>query len=336
MPDGLKRLHHSGQAHFLTFSCYRRKSLLAEMDMQDAFLETLELTRRRFNFRVYGYVVMPEHVHLLVSEPEASLLAKAMQMLKKNVSIEARKKGMDQGGKRHFWLERYFDHNVRNEDGFITQLKYIHRNPVKRGLCAAKVDWKWSSFRDWALGEMGVVEVESEIFAARREAKRLDTPRHRNLNPATNRRAPSLRRFLPHGRESRNLNRRFQEPAHKLLRSPARFAKNAKRTGYGRSTPSQLSCLRSTLRAPSLRLFSVAWAGKHRPKWAICEPALKLSRSPARLAKNAKRTGHGRSTPSQLSGFRSTLRAPSLRRFLPHGRESTDPNGRSANPLSSF
>ena len=74
MPDGLKRLHHSGQAHFLTFSCYHRLPLLAEMNMEDSFLEALEETRRRFGFRVYGYVVMPEHVHLLISEPEQGLL----------------------------------------------------------------------------------------------------------------------------------------------------------------------------------------------------------------------------------------------------------------------
>ena len=62
MPDGLKRLHHSGQSHFLTFSCYHRLPLLAQMQMQEAFLLALEQTRRRFQMRVYGYVVMPEPV----------------------------------------------------------------------------------------------------------------------------------------------------------------------------------------------------------------------------------------------------------------------------------
>jgi putative transposase len=176
MPDGLKRLHHSGQAHFLTFSCYHRLPLLAEMNMEDSFLEALEETRRRFGFRVYGYVVMPEHVHLLISEPEQGLLPKAIQLLKTKVTTEARKRGLRKAGDRPFWLERYFDHNVRNEDGFITQLKYIHRNPVKRGLCVNKEDWPWSSFRAWALGDVGIVEVESEILASRREANRMSVP----------------------------------------------------------------------------------------------------------------------------------------------------------------
>ena len=172
MPDGLKRLHHSGQSHFLTFSCYHRLPFLAQMEMQDGILFALEQIRRRFRIRIYGYVVMPEHVHLLLSEPTEGALSLAMQMLKSRVSLQARKEGKRATGEQPFWQARYFDHNVRNSDGFVTKLRYIHRNPVKRGLCVRPDDWPWSSFRAWALGEMGIVEVESEMIAARREAAR--------------------------------------------------------------------------------------------------------------------------------------------------------------------
>jgi putative transposase len=176
MPEGLKRLHHSGQAHFLTFSCYHRLPLLKTMHMEEAFLLALEQTRRRFGFCVFGYVVMPEHVHLLISEPDGGMLARAVQMLKARVSIQARKLGRRDAGDLPFWQARYFDHNVRNHEGFVTQLRYIHRNPVKRGLCRAPEEWPWSSFRAWALGEAGIVEVESEMFAVRREAARNGIP----------------------------------------------------------------------------------------------------------------------------------------------------------------
>jgi putative transposase len=172
MPDGLKRLHHSGQSHFLTFSCYHRLPLLAQMRMQDAFLLALEQTRRRFQVHVFGFVVMPEHVHLLLSEPDGEMFSRAVQMLKSKVSIQARKESKRVAGDMPFWQTRYFDHNVRNEEGIVTQLRYIHRNPMKRGLCAAPEDWPWSSFRAWALGEPGTVEVESEMAAAWREASR--------------------------------------------------------------------------------------------------------------------------------------------------------------------
>jgi putative transposase len=149
------------------------------MEMQDKFLLALEQTRRRFQMRIYGFVVMPEHVHLLASEPADGLLSKALQMLKSRVSIQARKEGKRDAENAPFWQTRYFDHNVRNYEGFVTQLRDIHRNPVKRGLCAAPEDWPWSSFRAWALGEMGIVEVESDMMAALREASlRESSPIH--------------------------------------------------------------------------------------------------------------------------------------------------------------
>jgi putative transposase len=171
MPGGLYRLHHSAQTHFLTFSCYHRLPLLAQMQMQEAFLVALEQMRRRFQMCVFGYVVMPEHVHLLLSEPDGGALSEAVQMLKSKVALQARKDGKRVAGEMPFWQTRYFDHNVRNSAGFITQLRYIHRNPVKRGLCLQPEDWPWSSFRAWALGEIHIVEVESEMAAARRETR---------------------------------------------------------------------------------------------------------------------------------------------------------------------
>jgi putative transposase len=146
------------------------------MQMQETFLLALEQTRRRFQMLVYGYVVMPEHVHLLLSEPDGEMLSKVVQLLKSKVSIQARKQDKRVAGGLPLWQTRYYDHNVRNHDAFVTQLRYIHRNPVKRGLCATPENWPWSSFRAWALGEIGIVEVESEMIAARREAVRSGIP----------------------------------------------------------------------------------------------------------------------------------------------------------------
>ena len=69
MPSGLRRFQESAQSHFVTFSCYQRRPYLASSKLCDQFIQTLEDMRGRFHMRVYGYVVMPEHVHLLLSEP---------------------------------------------------------------------------------------------------------------------------------------------------------------------------------------------------------------------------------------------------------------------------
>ena len=70
MPWGLTRFQHSGQSHFVTFCCYHRRRLLTTDESQRIFESALERVRRRFRLQVYGYVVMPEHVHLLLSEPQ--------------------------------------------------------------------------------------------------------------------------------------------------------------------------------------------------------------------------------------------------------------------------
>jgi putative transposase len=70
MPRRLYRCYGLGYMHFITTSCYQRRPLLGNALSRDLFLEVLEQVRRRYHFVVVGYVVMPEHVHLLVSEPE--------------------------------------------------------------------------------------------------------------------------------------------------------------------------------------------------------------------------------------------------------------------------
>ena len=86
MPAGLRRYQQTRQLHFITLSCYRRQPKLAPVRAKKVFERALEQTRRACGFCVIGYVVMLEHVHLLVSEPETVLLARAMQPLKQSVS----------------------------------------------------------------------------------------------------------------------------------------------------------------------------------------------------------------------------------------------------------
>jgi REP element-mobilizing transposase RayT len=87
----------------------------------------LERVRRWYGFYVTGYVVMPEHVHLLISEPERGKLSTALQMLKQ---ITAQQLGRPEGAP--FWQPRYYDFNVWSEAKRVQKLRYIHRNPVKR------------------------------------------------------------------------------------------------------------------------------------------------------------------------------------------------------------
>ena len=160
MTRGLVRYQQCGCFHFVTFSCYRRQAFLDSAGARGRFERSLEGMRRRYRFVIAGYVVMPEHVHLLVGEPQKVLLSKAIQAIKLSVSVQSRQ--------RPFWQARYYDFNVHNEEKCIEKLRYMHRNPVKRGLVANPEDWAWSSFRHYATGAESAVEIESQWTAARR------------------------------------------------------------------------------------------------------------------------------------------------------------------------
>jgi putative transposase len=138
----------------------------ANPTMLDLFLNCLEQTRTRHNMRIYGFFVMPEHVHIIVSEPDTTLLATAIKSLKLAVAKRA-----DLPAHTRFWQSRYYGANIRTYDAFVETLRYIHRNPFKRGLVPKPEDWPWSSFRHYAVGEIGMVEIESERTAHNRQER---------------------------------------------------------------------------------------------------------------------------------------------------------------------
>src|SRR5437763_15047437 len=164
VPWGLKRFQETRDSHFVTFSCYRRRPNLGTVESRCTFQSALERVRERHQMCVYGYVVMPEHVHLLISEPERGTLPQAIQSLKQGV---ARRLALRE--KDSFWQARYYDFNVWSERKFVEKLKYIHRNPVRRGLVEHPEDWSVSSFGHYLTGDRGVIEIESHWTARIRE-----------------------------------------------------------------------------------------------------------------------------------------------------------------------
>ena len=164
MPRDLRRYQQTGDLHFVTFSCYHRQPLLADPRARHVVEETLEKVRRWYGLFITGYVIMPEPVHLLLTEPERGTLGAALQMLKQNVSH-----ALGAGRQSPFWQKRYYDFNVWSAKKRIEKLRYIHGNPVKRGLVEKPEDWAWSSFLHYATGIEGTVEIESEWTGRRRE-----------------------------------------------------------------------------------------------------------------------------------------------------------------------
>jgi putative transposase len=126
MPKRLHRYYGSGHLHFITSGCYQRRPLLDAATRRDMFLTILEQVRLRYGFVVVGYVPMPEHIHLLISEPDRGTPSTVMQVMKqrfaRRVLGEWRRsppaqfslwhEALEVG---HIWQRRFYDFVVPSE-----------------------------------------------------------------------------------------------------------------------------------------------------------------------------------------------------------------------------
>ena len=122
---------------------------------------------------------MPEHFHLLISEPEKGDPSVATKVVKQRFARQVRKKrcaaqfGLwPDVADEHVWQKRFYDFNVWSERKRIEKLRYIHRNPVRRGLVERPEQWAWSSFRAYAYGERGPVRVNFQEWKLKIKTKK--------------------------------------------------------------------------------------------------------------------------------------------------------------------
>jgi putative transposase len=144
--------------HFIPFS-FHRLPLLEEPGARETVEVVPKRIRARHQVRVYAYVLMPEDIHMLKNEPPAILVAQFLKAVKQVTSRKLR------GDRERFWQDRYFDRNIHGEAARSEVIRYIHRNPVKRGLVESPDQYRWSSFNHYATGIRGAVEIESERTA---------------------------------------------------------------------------------------------------------------------------------------------------------------------------
>lgn len=165
MPDPvrkrMKRWETAGDIRFVTFSTYRRTPLLTvEPTVAEKFLEQLGVVRRQAACAMYGYVVMPEHVHLML-RPSATPIAQVLHALKSRVAraqlhawrtsepTQLASMVASNGSARLWQRGGGFDRNVRTLDEFCREIRYMHENPVRRGLVREAHEWPWSSVHWW-------------------------------------------------------------------------------------------------------------------------------------------------------------------------------------------
>ena len=172
----IRRFHEPGDLHELTFSCYRRMPLLTNDVWREMLCRSIEKAITRWNFRLVAFVLMPEHVHLLVY-PATSIVEidNLLAAIKQPYSVKIKNLLMTSGsdlvnrltvqerpGKTAFryWQEGPgYDRNLSSQKAVLAAIDYIHRNPIRRGLVDGVAHWKWSSSR-WYASETRLVDPD--------------------------------------------------------------------------------------------------------------------------------------------------------------------------------
>jgi putative transposase len=163
-------------AHYLTFSCYHNLELFVDSINYELFLESLEKARNRFHFKLYGFVIMPNHVHLLIFPDFDIRISAILTAIKQPFAHRALEYIKLQwpdiyahlwaqvGSKpvRRFWQEGGgYDSNLFSDEALEKTLDYMHLNPVRKCLVERAVDWKWSSSLHYHTGRDDLIKVDA-------------------------------------------------------------------------------------------------------------------------------------------------------------------------------
>jgi putative transposase len=156
----LRRREEPDRIRFVTFSCYHRLPLLGNPGICRLVLDRLEAARAPHGVEIIAWVIMPEHVHLLVRPGPGVPLGRTLRSVKMSIAkrVLARwgelrapvlERVASRTGPRFWQAGGGFDRNVRDDDELSREIRYIHENPVERGLAAEPTAWRWSSVHWW-------------------------------------------------------------------------------------------------------------------------------------------------------------------------------------------
>jgi putative transposase len=177
MPD-YRRAWHQGGTYFFTINLLNRTGNDLLVRHIDELRAAIGRVRSAHPFIIHGWVVLPDHMHCVISLPQGDAdFARRIRLIKGEFSkalpaSEWRSPVRVRRGERGVWQRRYWEHLIRDEADFIAHMDYVHINPVKHGLVERVADWPYSTFHrlvndgvyplDWAgsVHADGVVDPE--------------------------------------------------------------------------------------------------------------------------------------------------------------------------------
>ncbi|EQB64053.1 MAG: hypothetical protein RBG1_1C00001G1632 [candidate division Zixibacteria bacterium RBG-1] len=162
---GLKKYDIPGQAYFITTCTFRRKKIFQNEKCCQILLDNLEFYRKKFGFKLVGYVIMPDHLQCVVLPKTRTTASEIMRDFKKFSAkqISEYLKQNDSSKKKakiyNIWQDGFYAFNLDNQDKLNEKLNYIHSDPVRNGLVSDMEDYKFSSYL-WYTQEKGPIEID--------------------------------------------------------------------------------------------------------------------------------------------------------------------------------
>jgi len=178
---GLPRFHIEGHIYYITSVVYNRLPIFTRPSFIIPLIDSLNYYRHQQEFKLLGYVIMPDHIHLVIWPCGASTVSEIMRDYKKFTSTRVIRQAkaedisewivaFQQAGEEtdrsdnKVWQDSYWDENIYSERFLRQKLNYIHHNPLRAGLVAHPADYPYSSYRNYELGEEWLIEIDRDWF----------------------------------------------------------------------------------------------------------------------------------------------------------------------------
>jgi len=170
-----------GELQFITSSIYRRTPLFRSRRFCRCFVDALADVRKATGFLLIGWVLMPEHFHLLLKPESAEATSRIVQRLKIRTAMQILKhlrENQDRAWCRkmlarltlppsvhdeshhRLWQRRFYPYGIYSEKKQLEKLDYMHNNPATRGLVSSPGDWPWSSWRFYFLEDTSLITMD--------------------------------------------------------------------------------------------------------------------------------------------------------------------------------
>jgi putative transposase len=156
----LKRFYVPGQIYFITTITENRRKIFIDEENIGILLETFQMYREKYRFKLIAYVILPDHFHFMIIPSKEINISKIMKGIK---GSSARNINRSKGRKNSIWQHQFLDHIIRKGDDYKKHIEYIHNNPIKHQLADSNSiqKYKWSSYRNYFLDDDSVFKVDT-------------------------------------------------------------------------------------------------------------------------------------------------------------------------------